>query len=111
MKALVLTTHVPPEALQVREHPEPVVRPAGKIRVAVRAAGSNFADSMARQCVYPAAPKPTCILGYEIAGTVESVGYGVTSWKVGDRVIAATRFGGFAELVVVGENDAISCLQ
>jgi NADPH:quinone reductase-like Zn-dependent oxidoreductase len=107
MKALVLTAHGAPEVLKVREHPEPQVS-RGQIRVAVRASGVNFADIMARQGLYPDAPKPPAVLGYEIAGTVESVGEGVTSWKVGDRVIAGTRFGGFAELVVVGQDDALA---
>jgi NADPH:quinone reductase-like Zn-dependent oxidoreductase len=107
MKALVLTAHGAPEVLKVRDQPEPLVS-RGQIRVTVRASGVNFADIMARQGLYPDAPKPPAILGYEIAGTVESVGEGVTSWKVGDRVIAGTRFGGFAELVVVGQNDALA---
>jgi NADPH:quinone reductase-like Zn-dependent oxidoreductase len=107
MKALVMTAHGVPEVLKVREQPEPAVS-LGQIRVAVRASGVNFADIMARQGLYPDAPKPPAVLGYEIAGTVESVGEGVTSWKVGDRVIAGTRFGGFAELVVVGQNDALA---
>ena len=107
MKALVLTAHGAPEVLKIREQPEPVAR-RGQIRVAVRAAGVNFADIMARQGLYPDAPKPPAVLGYEVAGTVESVGEGVTLWKVGDRVIAGTRFGGFAELVVVNETDALA---
>ena len=78
MKALVLTAHGAPDVLKVREQPEPVVG-RGQIRVAVRAAGVNFADIMARQGLYPDAPKPPAILGYEVAGTVESVGEGVTS--------------------------------
>ena len=41
------------------------------------------------------------MLGYEVAGEVESVGEGVTDWKAGDRVMAGTRFGGQAELVTV----------
>ena len=107
MKALVLTAHGAPDVLKVREQPEPIAR-RGQIRIAVRAAGVNFADIMARQGLYPDAPKPPAILGYEVAGTVESVGDGVTRWSVGDRVIAATRFGGFAELVAVSEHDALA---
>jgi len=107
MKALFHTAHGGPEVLKVREAPEPTAK-SGQIRIKVRAAGVNFADIMARQGLYPAAPKPPTILGYEVAGTVESVGEGVTSWRVGDRVIAGSRFGGFAELVVVGEHDALA---
>jgi NADPH:quinone reductase-like Zn-dependent oxidoreductase len=107
MKALVLTRHGGPDVLQIRDHVAPVAG-RGQIRIAVRAAGVNFADIMARQGLYPDAPKPPAVLGYEVAGTVESVGEGATRWKVGDRVIAGTRFTGFAELAVVGEDDALA---
>jgi NADPH:quinone reductase-like Zn-dependent oxidoreductase len=107
MKALVLTGHGGPEVLQVRDQPEPAAG-RGQIRIAVRAAGVNFADVMARQGLYPDAPKPPAVLGYEVAGTVETVGEGATRWKVGDRVIAGTRFKGFAERAVVGEGDIIA---
>ena len=71
------------------------------MRIAVKAAGINFADTMARVGLYPDAPKPPCVLGYEVAGEVESVGEGVERFAVGDRVMAGTRFGGQAELVTV----------
>ncbi len=100
MKAVVLTGTGGPEVLQVREVPDPAVG-HGEVRIAVRAAGINFADTMARVGLYPDAPKPPCVLGYEVAGEVESVGEGVDSHKTGDRVIAGTRFGGQAELVTV----------
>jgi NADPH:quinone reductase-like Zn-dependent oxidoreductase len=86
--------------------PDPAVGP-GEVRIAVRAAGVTFADTMARAGLYPDAPKTPCVLGYEVAGEVESVGEGVTAHRVGDRVVAGTRFGGQAELVTVPEAQAL----
>jgi len=107
VKAVVQTGTGGPEVLQVQERPDPPVGP-GEVRIAVRAAGINFADTMARVGLYPDAPKPPCVLGYEVAGTIESVGEGVTAHAVGDRVAAGTRFGGHAELVVVPEEQALA---
>ena len=90
------------DVLQVQERPDPPVGP-GEVRIAVKAAGINFADTMARVGLYPDAPKPPCVMGYEVAGTVESVGEGVGACVAGDRVMAGTRFGGQAELVCVPE--------
>jgi NADPH:quinone reductase-like Zn-dependent oxidoreductase len=100
MRAVVLTGTGGPEVLQVQERPDPVAGP-GQVRISVRAAGVNFADTMARVGLYPDAPKPPCVLGYEVAGEIESVGEGVAGLAVGDRVMAGTRFGGQAELVAV----------
>jgi len=100
MKALVLTGSGGPDVLKVEERPDPEVGP-GEVRIAVRAAGLNFADTMARLGLYPDAPKTPCVLGYEVAGEVESVGDGVADFAVGERVMAGTRFGGQAELVSV----------
>ncbi len=100
MRAVVLTGTGGPEVLQVQERPDPVAGP-GQVRIAVRAAGINFADTMARVGLYPDAPKPPCVLGYEVAGEVDAVGEGVADFAVGDRVMAGTRFGGQAELVAV----------
>jgi len=100
MRAVVLTGHGGPEVLEVRDVPDPPVGP-GQVRIAVRAAGLNFADTVARVGLYPDAPPVPAVLGYEVAGEVESVGEGVESPAVGDRVVAATRFGGHGELVSV----------
>jgi NADPH:quinone reductase-like Zn-dependent oxidoreductase len=100
MRVVVLTGHGGPEVLQVEERPDPPLG-AGEVRIAVKAAGVNFADTAARVGVYPDAPKPPCVLGYEVAGVVESVGDGVESASVGDRVVAGVRFGGYSERVVV----------
>ena len=79
----------------------------GEVRIAVKAAGINFADTMARVGLYPEAPKPPCVVGYEVAGDVESVGDGVEDVKVGDKVMAGTRFGGQASMVTVPADQAL----
>ena len=73
----------------------------------MKAAGINFSDLLARVGMYPDAPKPPCVIGYEVAGDVESVGDGVEGVKVGDRVISGSRFGGQAELVVADADNVI----
>src|SRR5438270_6349007 len=103
MRAVVITKHGGPEVLQVQERPDPPVGP-GEVRIAVKAAGINFADTLARTGLYPDAPKVPCVVRYEVSGQVESVGDGVESVKPGDRVLAGTRFNGQAELVTVREN-------
>jgi NADPH:quinone reductase-like Zn-dependent oxidoreductase len=100
VKALVQTGNGGPEVLQVLERPDPAVGP-GEVRIAVKAAGINFADTMARLGLYPDAPKTPCVMGYEAAGVVESIGEGVGEHAVGDRVMAGIRFGGQAELITV----------
>jgi synaptic vesicle membrane protein VAT-1 len=106
VRAVVQTGTGGPEVLQVQERPDPPVGP-GEVRIAVRAAGINFADTMARVGLYPDAPKPPCVMGYEVAGEIESVGDGVTGLKPGDRVVAGTRFGGQAEMVSVPEGQVL----
>jgi NADPH:quinone reductase-like Zn-dependent oxidoreductase len=106
VKALVQTGNGGFDVLQVQERPDPPVGP-GEVRIAVKAAGINFADTMARVGLYPDAPKPPCVMGYEVSGTVESLGDGVDSLAVGDRVVAGTRFGGQAELVTVPAEQAL----
>lgn len=106
MKAVVQTGNGGPEVLQVQERADPPVGP-GEIRIAVKAAGINFADTMARLGLYPDAPKPPCVMGYEVAGEIESLGDGVSDFAVGDRVMAGTRFGGQAELVTVPADQAL----
>lgn len=106
MKAVVLTRSGGPEVFEVLERPDPAVG-AGEVRIAVRAAGLNFADTMARVGLYPAAPKPPCVLGYEVAGEVETIGEGVSGLTVGQRVMAGTKFGGQAELAVAHARDVM----
>jgi NADPH:quinone reductase-like Zn-dependent oxidoreductase len=106
MRALVIAKHGPPEVLAIQERPDPAPGP-GEVRIRVRAAGINFADLMARIGMYPDAPKPPCVVGYEVAGEVESVGEGAEGVGVGDRVMAGTRFGGYAELAVASTSTVV----
>jgi NADPH:quinone reductase-like Zn-dependent oxidoreductase len=103
MRALVITKAGGPQVLKVEERPDPVAGP-GEVLVAVKAAGINFADVMARAGLYPDAPKTPSVVGYEIAGEVIEVGEGVEGYAPGDRVLGGTRFGGYAELVAVRES-------
>jgi alcohol dehydrogenase len=77
--------------------------PAGHAQVAIGAVGLNFADIAACLGLYSATPKGAFVPGLEFAGTVESVGEGVSAVAPGDRVIGLTRFGGYATRVNAGE--------
>lgn len=98
MKAL-LSTHVgPPEALVLKEAPDPVAG-EGEVVIAVKAAGVNFPDALIIEDKYQFKPERPFSPGGEIAGVVESVGAGVTHVKAGQRVIGSIGWGGFAEKV------------
>jgi NADPH:quinone reductase-like Zn-dependent oxidoreductase len=104
MRAAVLPRTGGCEVFEIQQRPEPSIGP-GRVLIRVHAAGINFADLMARQGLYPDAPDLPAVLGYEVAGEVEAVGDDVDSVAIGDRVMAATRFGGYAEQVSVRERD------
>lgn len=93
-----------PEVLEVREAPDPEAK-AGELRIRVKAAGINFADLMARQGLYPDAPKLPAVVGYEVAGVIDQAGAG-TQFRPGDRVGAIIRFGGYSDTVVVPQEFA-----
>jgi NADPH:quinone reductase-like Zn-dependent oxidoreductase len=94
----VIPRHGGPGVLTAREAADPVPRP-GEVRIRVRAAGVNFADILARLGLYPDAPPLPLVVGYEVCGIVDATGLSVTSVGVGDRVVALTRFGGYADCV------------
>lgn len=107
MKALVIPQHGPPEVLRVEERPDPQQPGAGEVRVRVKAAGINFADLMARQGLYPDAPKLPAVVGYEFAGDVESVGEGVSDLQPGQRVLGGCRFGGYSEMLTTSADNIV----
>lgn len=89
-----------PEAFELRELACETLSP-GHIRIAVKAAGVNFADVVMRIGAYPEAPPKPFTPGYEVAGVVTEVATDVTGLKVGDRVVAGCRFGGYTSEIVV----------
>jgi NADPH:quinone reductase-like Zn-dependent oxidoreductase len=106
VRALVITEHGPPDVMRVQERPDP--EPGrGEVRVRVRAAGVNFADLLARVGLYPDAPKPPCVVGYEIAGDVDALGEGVEGIELGQRVMGGSRFGGYAQLAVTSSDSLV----
>jgi synaptic vesicle membrane protein VAT-1 len=106
MRQIWITKTGTPDVLVVKEAPDPTAK-TGEVRVRVHAAGINFADLMARVGLYPDAPKLPCVVGYEVSGTVDQVGEGVTEVALGDRVIAMCKFGGYSDVVVVPKDQAI----
>src|SRR6201997_4276945 len=108
MRAVVITKHGPPSVLKVHDRPDPPPPSPGQVRIAVRAAGVNFADHLARVGLYPDAPKVPSVVGYEVAGTIAAVGDGVDPARIGERVLAGTRFGGYAEIVNASAHDTVA---
>jgi synaptic vesicle membrane protein VAT-1 len=100
MRAVWITRPAGPGALEVRETADPEPGP-GQVRIRVRAAGLSFADVMAAQGLYPDAPKPPCVVGYEVAGVIDAHADGTLGHAAGQRVLATPHFGGHADLVCV----------
>lgn len=100
MKALLCKELGPPENLVIEEVPDPI--PArGEVLIDVRAAGFNYPDLLIIEGKYQFTPELPFSPGGEVAGRIEAVGDGVAAFKPGDRVVATTIFGGFAEKLVV----------
>jgi len=102
MRAIVTTRNGDVSAMKVEERADPVPG-KGEVLVRVKVAGLNFADILARQGLYPDGPPKPCVMGYEVSGVVETAGDGVDPGRIGQAVIAMTRFNGQAELVAVSE--------
>ena len=95
MKAVVISKFGAADVLEVRDWPEREPGP-GEVKLRTRFAGVNFADIAARIGIYKDAPKPPCVVGYEVSGVVLAVGAGVKHVSVGDRALGLTMFGGYA---------------
>jgi NADPH:quinone reductase-like Zn-dependent oxidoreductase len=78
-----------------------------EVCVKVEAIGLNFADIFAIQGLYSATPAGSFIPGLEFSGKIIAIGTAVTSWKVGDRVMGATRFGGYVSHINIHQQYVI----
>src|SRR4051812_37091370 len=98
MKAVLCKQYGPPESLVVEDLPSPKPGP-GEVLVSVKAASVNFPDFLIIQNKYQFKPPLPFSPGSELAGVVKEVGSGVSGFKPGDKVIAFTTYGAFAEEV------------
>ena len=96
MKAVLCKQYGPPDSLVIEELPSP--KPAaGEVVISVKAASLNFPDVLIIQNKYQFKPPLPFSPGSELAGVVKEVGEGVKGFKPGDKVIAFTTYGAFAE--------------
>jgi NADPH2:quinone reductase len=102
---IVVARRGPPSACAPVEEPIPQPGP-GDVRVRVAAAGVAWADVMMREGIYPGTRFPLTP-GYDIVGTVDTLGEGVTGAALGDNVAALTVHGGYARYVVLGADELV----
>jgi NADPH:quinone reductase-like Zn-dependent oxidoreductase len=110
MKQIWITRIGEPEVLRLQEALEPTPR-SGEVRIRVEASGVNFADILGRMGLYRDAPDVPYVPGYEVAGVVDIVGQGVPDIKEGDKVFAATRFGGYGTVICVPHKQVFKRLE
>lgn len=102
MRAMMCKAHGAPETLVLEELPAPALSD-GTVRIGVHACGVNFPDLLIIKGEYQFKPQMPFAPGGEVAGEVIEVGAGVTSLKLGDRVMCLTGFGGYSDEIVIAE--------
>ena len=103
MKAVLCKAFGPPESLVIEDVPSPAPGP-GQVVISVKAASVNFPDTLIIQNKYQYKPTLPFSPGSECAGLVKTIGEGVTRVKEGDRVMAVTTYGSFAEEVCTDQS-------
>jgi len=98
MKAILCKQFGPPDSLVFEEVASPRAGP-GEVVVSVKAASVNFPDVLIIQNKYQFKPPLPFSPGSELAGVVKQVGSEVKGVRAGDRVMAFTTYGAFAEEV------------
>lgn len=109
MRVIEITKPGGPEVLEIREVPDPKAG-EGEVVIKTTATALNRADIMQRQGNYPPPPGASLYPGLEVSGTIESVGPGVSKWKVGDQVrLKRRRRRCLACLIVVDGDQFLGC--
>lgn len=104
MKAIFLKKFGEAErAFELKEVEKPAPK-SNEVLIKVSCFGLNYAEVMARNGLYGATPKLPCVLGYEVAGEIVAVGSEVNKDFIGKKVVAFTRFGGYAQYAVTDKN-------
>ena len=106
MRAIVCRSLDGPDALNLEDRPEPETGACG-VRIRVRAAGLNFADSLMLRGRYQEKPPLPFTPGLELAGEIDALGAGVRGLRVGQRVMAVVNHGAFAEKAVARADDVV----
>ncbi|MDH5599105.1 MAG: alcohol dehydrogenase catalytic domain-containing protein, partial [Cyclobacteriaceae bacterium] len=110
MKAYLLKTTGKPETLKIHEVPEPTTG-KGEVKVKIKKIGINYAEILSRKGYYSWAPKRPYIPGMESYGIIEEVGEGVSSERIGEKVIVGSQYGNYAEKIVVNEKQALPHIE
>ncbi|MBL7898106.1 MAG: zinc-binding dehydrogenase [Crocinitomicaceae bacterium] len=104
MKSIFLKKYGQSEnAFEIRETKLPVCGDYD-VLIDVECFGLNYAEVMARNGLYKAAPPLPCVLGYEVVGKISQTGKEISSSNIGKRVVAFTRFGGYSQQAVTPFN-------
>jgi len=108
-RTIQLTCFGGPDCLKVVETPIPVPAP-GELRVRVLASSINYTEVLIRKHLYPqtSGMKPPFVMGYDVVGEVDSLGEGVSRFRIGDRVAAMTVTGSNADYRILTERDVIT---
>ncbi|KAJ3312016.1 hypothetical protein HDU76_002982 [Blyttiomyces sp. JEL0837] len=96
----VITKKGGPEVLKVRESDDPIPG-RDQVRIRVKATGVNFADILCRVGMYPDAPPPPSVIGYEISGVIDLLGPNVLESYMNKSVVALTNFKGYADTIIL----------
>lgn len=106
MLAIAIARPGGPEGLQATTLPRPAIGP-GDVLIRVAAAGVNGPDLAQRRGHYDPPPDASPLPGLEVAGEIAALGGAVAGWKVGDRVMALTNGGGYAEYAAVPQGQIL----
>jgi NADPH2:quinone reductase len=107
MRAIVVPELGSSDVLTVQEVESPEPGP-GEVKIAVEAAGINFADIEKRRGRYRDGPEPPYVPGLEVAGRISALGPDVEGWAVGDAVMAAVTEGGYSEEAIADARSILS---